>query len=155
MSSWRDRAWWQSLRDGSKCWTCADGPRGILIAESSSAWVTTRKEVPCRGNVTIFTKRHVVEPYELPTDELQAFFATVATVARAIDEVVRPVKLNYEIHGNTNPHLHLHLFPRYPGDAFEGGPIRPSELHVTHSEEEIAAFTAAIGRALAVQSLAP
>ena len=111
--------------------------------------MTTRVEVPCRGNVTVFAKRHVVEPYELPGEELEAFFATVATVARAIDAVVRPVKINYEIHGNTNPHLHLHVFPRYIGDPFEGGPIRPSELHVTHSTEDIADFRAAIGKALA------
>jgi len=33
------------------------------------------------------------------------------------------VKLNYEAHGNTIPHLHMHFYPRYPGDPFEGGPI--------------------------------
>ncbi|MGB6535125.1 MAG: hypothetical protein WBF58_04100 [Xanthobacteraceae bacterium] len=31
--------------------------------------------------------------------------------------------MNYEIHGNTIPHLHLHIFPRYRGDPFEGRPI--------------------------------
>ena len=35
------------------------------------------------------------------------------------------VKLNHEIHGNTVPHLHVHIFPRYVGDAFEGRPIDP------------------------------
>ena len=32
---------------------------------------------------------------------------------------------NVEIHGNTIPHLHTHIFPRYPGDPFEGKPIDP------------------------------
>ena len=46
-------------------------------------------------------------------------------VSRAVAAATGAVKLNYEIHGNTVPHLHVHLFPRYVGDAFEGGPIDP------------------------------
>jgi diadenosine tetraphosphate (Ap4A) HIT family hydrolase len=46
-------------------------------------------------------------------------------VAAALQEITKAVKLNYEIHGNTLPHLHVHLFPRYRGDPFEGGPINP------------------------------
>ena len=38
---------------------------------------------------------------------------------------VQPMKMNYEVHGNTAPHLHVHFFPRYRGDQFEGGPINP------------------------------
>jgi diadenosine tetraphosphate (Ap4A) HIT family hydrolase len=38
------------------------------------------------------------------------------------------VKLNLEIHGNTLPHLHVHVFPRYIGDRFERGPIDPSQV---------------------------
>lgn len=30
------------------------------------------------------------------------------------------------VHGNSIPHLHMHFFPRYPGDPFEGGPISPN-----------------------------
>ncbi len=33
--------------------------------------------------------------------------------------------MNYEIHGNTAPHLHVHVFSRHIGDQFEGGPIDP------------------------------
>jgi diadenosine tetraphosphate (Ap4A) HIT family hydrolase len=40
-------------------------------------------------------------------------------------EVTGAVKLIYEIHGNTIPHLHVHLFPRYKGDLLENGPINP------------------------------
>lgn len=46
-------------------------------------------------------------------------------VAAAIQEITRAVKMNYEIHGNSIPHLHVHLFPRYKGDPFEDGPINP------------------------------
>jgi diadenosine tetraphosphate (Ap4A) HIT family hydrolase len=42
---------------------------------------------------------------------LQAFWSESMLVAEAVDSVVRPVKMNYEIHGNTLPHLHLHFSP--------------------------------------------
>jgi len=47
-----------------------------------------------------------------------------AAIAAATDAV----KLNYEIHGNTVPHLHVHIFPRYVGDPFEGTPIDPRAI---------------------------
>ncbi len=46
-------------------------------------------------------------------------------VSKALSCVTGAVKLNYEIHGNSLPHLHMHFFPRYPGDPFEGRPIDP------------------------------
>ena len=34
-----------------------------------------------------------------------------------------PVKMNYMTLGNTVPHLHTHVVPRYQGDPAPGGPI--------------------------------
>ena len=41
-------------------------------------------------------------------------------IARGVSQATQPVKVNYEIHGNTIPHLHVHVFPRFRGDPFEG-----------------------------------
>jgi diadenosine tetraphosphate (Ap4A) HIT family hydrolase len=41
-------------------------------------------------------------------------------VARGVADVIRPTKMNYEIHGNTVPHLHMHLFPRTANDVYVG-----------------------------------
>ena len=48
--------------------------------------------------------------------------------ARLLKTVTGAVKINYEIHGNTAPHLHLHLFPRYLDDPFAGKPIDPNRI---------------------------
>ena len=61
-------------------------------------------------------------------------------VARAVAELVRPVKMNYEVHGNTLPHLHLHLFPRHLGDPYVGGPIDPRASVVERSDDDIDAL---------------
>jgi hypothetical protein len=43
-------------------------------------------------------------------------------VSSALPAITGSVKLDYEIHGNTLRHLHMHFFPRYAGDPFEGVP---------------------------------
>jgi diadenosine tetraphosphate (Ap4A) HIT family hydrolase len=52
--------------------------------------------------------------------------------------------MNYEIHGNTIPHLHLHLFPRFAGDPFQGRPIDGRSTAVVRSPADIARLRAAI-----------
>lgn len=144
MASWQDAAIWSALRDGTACWTCPDGPRGLVLAETKTTWVTTRREVPCIGYLCVYAKRHVVELYDLSPDELSAFMSDVAEAARVVGDLFGPTKINYEIHGNTNPHLHLHVFPRYVGDPFEGGPIRGNDVHVAHTDDDITRIGARI-----------
>ncbi len=94
-----------------------------ILAEWSASWVTAPIEAPLPGYVCVVAKRHVVEPFELTTDESAAFWGDCMKVARALSGLLQPTKMNYEIHGNTIRHLHMHLYPRYPGDPYEGSPI--------------------------------
>jgi len=49
--------------------------------------------------------------------------------ARALKEVTGATKINYEIHGNTVPHLHL--FPRYlVGDRFSDSVVDPCNANL-------------------------
>jgi len=78
-----------------------------------------------RGYCCLVLKRHAVELYDLNADEASALMDDIQRVAQALQMITGAVKLNYEIHGNTIPHLHVHLFPRYKGDPFENRPIDP------------------------------
>jgi diadenosine tetraphosphate (Ap4A) HIT family hydrolase len=69
------------------------------------------------------SKRHVVEPYELLGEERAAFWDDVLFAAERLARQLEPQKLNYEIHGNTVAHLHAHIYARYRGDRFVGGPV--------------------------------
>jgi diadenosine tetraphosphate (Ap4A) HIT family hydrolase len=70
-------------------------------------------DAPMRGYAWLPVRRHVIELHELTEPEGAAFMRDIRRVSRAIAAATGVVKLNYEIHGNTVPHLHLHLFPRY------------------------------------------
>lgn len=88
-----------------------------------------------RGYCCLVLKRHAVELYDLGTDEACALMSDLQRVAEAVQKITGAVKLNYEIHGNTIPHLHVHLFPRYTGDPFENGPIDPRLVRESRYKE--------------------
>src|SRR5207249_2771514 len=93
-------------------------PRGV-IADLTTCWVTAEKRAPLPGYVCVVAKTHVREPFELPDAERQVFFNECMIVAQALNQLLLPRKMNYEIHGNTIPHLHMHLYPRYDGDPYQ------------------------------------
>jgi diadenosine tetraphosphate (Ap4A) HIT family hydrolase len=92
----------------------------------------------------VVAREHVVEPYEMTPHSQAAFWQEAMLVARAVASVARPTKMNYEIHGNTLPHLHLHLYPRGSDDPFVGGSIDPSSSRVRRTPEDLECLKKAV-----------
>jgi diadenosine tetraphosphate (Ap4A) HIT family hydrolase len=128
MSSWRDPERWTAWMRGDDCPICRSIATDAAVAELEVSRVMMSADAPMRGYVWLPFRRHVVELHELTEPEGAAFMRDVQRVSRAIAAATGAVKLNYEIHGNTVPHLHLHIFPRYVGDPFEGGPVDPRAI---------------------------
>ncbi len=76
--------------------------------------------VPLKGSCYIISKEHYVELFDMSEEVLLGFMQEVQVAARVLKDVTGAFKINYEIHGNSVPHLHLHLFPRYLDDPFAG-----------------------------------
>ena len=112
------------------CPICRRGEPHGIVGEGSVTWYTTCNPSPLLGYVCVVSKQHVVEPFELHGAARAAFWEETLRAAEAVNRLFRPIKINYEIHGNTIPHLHVHIFPRYAGDPFEGRPIDPREASV-------------------------
>jgi diadenosine tetraphosphate (Ap4A) HIT family hydrolase len=90
--------------------------------------VTIPEFAPVPGYICSVSKIHVVELHALPETTATAFVNDARRVSAAIADITQAVKISYEIHGNTIPHLHMHFFPRYRGDRFEGQPINPRSV---------------------------
>lgn len=145
MSKWTNQDEWKRLISGESCPICLDGKPTNIIAELNVSYLTAGEQTPIKGACTLFFKRHAVELYELSTEELTAFMSDAQRASKAIHEVTKAVKMNYEIHGNTIPHLHIHLFPRYIGDSFENKPINPRIITTPeYSQGEFANFVTEI-----------
>ena len=95
------------------CPICERGEPLAVVAELATSWVSTGVDAD-PGYACVIYRRHVEEPYELSAEEGAAYWGEVMLVARALVQNTRPRKMNYEIHGNTIPHLHTHLLPQSP-----------------------------------------
>ena len=136
--------WAQRLRPEG-CIVCNSGHPFGIIADLKQTWVTTDPEVAIFGYVCVISKIHVVEPFDLP-DTGVGFWQEAMAVAQVLKELYRPVKLNYEIHGNTLPHLHMHLFPRQRDDGFAGRPIDLKEIRHRYSDDDLVTLRSALAR---------
>jgi diadenosine tetraphosphate (Ap4A) HIT family hydrolase len=128
MTAWNDRDRWAALCSGVACPICCRGEPLEVIAKLEASWATMQEAAPVSGYVCIVSQLHAVELHDLPETVACAFMRDARRVSSALTTVTGAVKLNYEIHGNTLPHLHMHFFPRYRGDQFEGRPIDPRQV---------------------------
>ena len=67
------------------------------------------------------------ELHDLPPDVRSRFLEEMAQVAEAVFRAFAPLKLNYELLGNSVSHLHWHLFPRYADDPNPRWPVWSNE----------------------------
>ena len=148
MSAWTDPERWSALTSGESCPICYSikkyGFCRGTIAELESGYLTTQREQTLAGYCCLVFKRHAFELHELNEDEASAFMRDMRRVGRAIQRVTGAVKMNLEIHGNTIPHLHVHFYPRRPGDRFEDGPVDPRQEPLVLGEKELERFVSGL-----------
>ena len=150
MNVWNDPVKWSALCSGAACPICRQREPLDVVANLETSWVTMQEIAPIRGYVCLVSYIHAVELHELPDEAAAAFMRDILKVSRAVASVTGAVKMNYEIHGNSLPHLHMHLFPRYRGDQFEGQPINPRlAKQPVYDPGQFARFRSSILEALA------
>jgi diadenosine tetraphosphate (Ap4A) HIT family hydrolase len=125
MSLWNDPDRWSALCSGAACPICQRSEPLDVVAELEASWVTMQETAPVPGYVCLVSKTHAVDLHDLAEPVASAFMRDARKVSKAVSSATCAVKMNYEIHGNSIPHLHMHFFPRYRGDQFEGYPIDP------------------------------
>lgn len=101
---------------------CRARQYSIFAGRASDAYLI-RSDVGQPGySVVIWRGRHVSDPTELNKDEASAYFDEVLRVGRAVEQHYHPIKMNFEMLGNSLPHLHTHVVPRYLDDGEPGHP---------------------------------
>jgi diadenosine tetraphosphate (Ap4A) HIT family hydrolase len=114
---------------GQACPLCAALGKGdndswvsVFTGEVAEVHLERRSRLPgyC---IVVWRHGHVAEPGDLDPPRASQYWAEVVAAGRAVQTRFRPVKLNYLTLGNTVPHLHTHVLPRYLDDPAPGGPI--------------------------------
>lgn len=118
-----------ALKRGEGCPMCEQGRpeetehgARVFAGEVSDAYLQ-RDDVQRGYTVVVWRGRHVAEPTELSDEEAAGYWLEVLRVGKAIEAVLEPVKLNYDLLGNSLPHLHTHVVPRYAEDPRPGWPF--------------------------------
>ncbi len=102
------------------CAFCTLPPERIV--RSSPLAIVIRDGFPIsRGHTLIIPRRHVGSFFELTSDERSEMLALLDQAKAELDSEFHPDGFNIGINdgaaaGQTVPHLHIHLIPRYKGD---------------------------------------
>ncbi|MHB1566097.1 MAG: HIT family protein [Acidiferrobacter sp.] len=125
---------------------------------SDPACLVILATAPGIGDVCqVVWRHHVPEMTDLTAADRAHVMAVVYAVEEALRVLVTPAKINLASLGNVVPHLHWHVIPRYPDDAFFPDPIWASARRtaVARAALPAAAIGAHVARHLAAGMPAP
>ena len=88
----------------------------FFVKELRTGYVVLGDNQHFKGYTLFLYKSHVGELYKLDGNEKIEFLEEMSLVGEAVSKTVRCEKMNYELLGNGDSHLHWHLFPRVSGD---------------------------------------
>lgn len=99
------------------------GQNPYFVMELQTGYVVIGDYQHFYGYSLFLCKEHVTELHELPETFRLKFLLEMSVVAEAVYNVFKPEKINYELLGNADSHIHWHIFPRRKGDINGTGPV--------------------------------
>lgn len=107
------------MRKDSHCPFCTS--EGIVL-RNELAYVRQDKYPVTPGHCLIIPFRHVADFFATTEEERRAILALTEAAKQMLDREYAPAGYNLgvnvgEVAGQTIPHVHLHLIPRYVGDV--------------------------------------
>ncbi len=101
-----------------------DNEHALWIADLSTSTLLLFRDQRFKGYCILsFAARRTTSLESLSDDEYRMFLLDLRAASRAIRQALDPDHMNYELLGNSDPHLHWHIVPRYKTDPRWGQPI--------------------------------
>jgi diadenosine tetraphosphate (Ap4A) HIT family hydrolase len=95
----------------------------FFVRELTTGYVVIGDHQFYEGYTLFLCKQHTDELHKLEPQFRQQYLKEMSIVAEAVHKAFKPRKLNYELLGNTESHLHWHLIPRHANDPSPKQPI--------------------------------
>ena len=92
------------------------GSNPYFVKELDTGYVVIGDHQHFKGYTLFLCKEHQTELYYLEKAKKLRFLEEMSIVAQSVSEAFHAEKMNYELLGNGDTHLHWHLFPRVSGD---------------------------------------
>ena len=92
-----------------------------FVRELETGYVVIGDHQHFKGYTLFLCKEHQTELFHLNRETKVRFLEEMSVVAQAVFRAFGAEKMNYELLGNGDTHLHWHLFPRVEGDLGDDG----------------------------------
>ena len=92
-----------------------------FVKELETGYVVIGDHQHFKGYTLFLCKEHKIELHQLDYGMKMKFLEEMSVVAEAVAKAFGAEKMNYELLGNGDTHLHWHLFPRVSGDIEDYG----------------------------------
>lgn len=93
-----------------------NGTNPYFVKELETGYVVMGDNQHFIGYTLFLCKEHKTELFHLDHEYKMKFLLEMSLVAQAVSNAFGAEKMNYELLGNGETHLHWHLFPRVNGD---------------------------------------
>ena len=87
-----------------------------FVKELETGYVVIGDNQHFKGYTLFLCKEHKTELFQLDYVTKMKFLEEMSIIAEAVSKAFGAEKMNYELLGNGDTHLHWHLFPRVSGD---------------------------------------
>lgn len=118
-----------------------NGTNPYFVKELETGYVVIGDNQHFFGYSLFLYKNHEhTELFQLDMEERTKFMQEMSIVADAVSRAFKPEKMNYELLGMGDAHLHWHLYPRRTGDIGNygnngKGPVWSLPMEKIYSEE--------------------
>lgn len=96
-----------------------NGTNPMLIKELKGGYAVFGDVQFLPGYCVLLPKREVHSLNDLPLEEREQFLSDMSILGDAIIHSCNPIRVNYDILGNTDNYLHAHVFPRFEWEKEE------------------------------------
>ena len=99
-------------------------PAERIVASNDQGWIVKDAYPVSPGHTLVIPRRHLGSFFDLSREERGALFDLLSVARERLDRDLQPSGYNIGINdgaaaGQTVPHLHIHLIPRYDGDRVD------------------------------------
>lgn len=112
-----------------------DKKNKYFVAELETGYVVIGDHQYFKGYTLFLCKEHVTELHFLDPHIKNKFLEEMSIVGEAVYKAFKPNKLNFELLGNGDAHLHWHIFPRFEGDLDTRGPVWWLDKEIMYSDD--------------------
>jgi diadenosine tetraphosphate (Ap4A) HIT family hydrolase len=111
-----------AIAEGEQCRFCISRPGRRVMIEGKYGFAAWDRHPASPGHFLVIPYRHFSDYFDISDEEREELWRLVAEGKKMADEKYNPDGYNIGINvgrwaGQSIPHLHIHVIPRYRGDV--------------------------------------